>query len=156
MIATKYQMPKLIEKYYLVWVNGPTLLEHPLDKDRFFRFVKACIKYSRRALREGWLRYFLERDLQRRYANDKYREQLIVETVILFQNILDFNKVSFPDHILEMRNPCTVKMALECYYYTDKNGNKRPLHSRDEIEKILRDNFGAFWEEDYRRKYGLT
>ena len=130
MIGTKYRMPKLIEKYYLAWVNGPTLLEHPLDKDRFFRFVKACITYSRQALHEGWLRYFLERDLQRRYPNEKYREQIIIETVILFKDILDFNKVSF-DPILEMRNPYAVKTALECYYYTDKNGNRRPLHSRD-------------------------
>jgi len=136
-------MPKLIEKYYLAWVNGPALLEHPLDKDRFFRFVKACISYSRQTLHEGWLRYFLERDLQKRYANEEYRERIIIEAVILFKAILDFNKVSL-DPILEMRNPYAVKTALERYNYTDKNGNKRPLYSRDEIEKILRDNFGAF------------
>lgn len=64
MMGTEYRMPKLIEKYYLAWVNGPTLLEHALDKDRFLRFVKACIRYSRQALHEGWLRYFLERDLR--------------------------------------------------------------------------------------------
>ena len=154
-MGTKYQMPKLIKRYYLAWVNGPTLLEHPLDRDRFFRFVKACIRYSRQEVHEAWLRYFLEKDLQKRYTNEQYREQLIIEVIILFQAILDFNKVSFPNPILEMRNPYSVMMALESYYYTDKNGNKRPAYSRDEIEKILTDNFGSSWEEDYRRKYGL-
>ena len=154
-MEAKYRMPKLIEKYYLVWVNGPTLLEHPLDRDRFFRFVKACIRYSRQELHEGWLRYFLERDLQKRYTNEQYREQLISEVVILFQHILDFNKVGFPDPVLEMRNPYLVKMALERYYYTDRNGIRKPAYPKDKIEKILTDNFGPSWEENYRRKYGL-
>ena len=96
-VAVKYRMPKLIGKYYLVWINGPTLLEHPLDRDRFHRFVKACIRYSRRELDEGWLRYFLERDLQKRYSNAQYREELITEAVVLFRLILDFNRASFPD-----------------------------------------------------------
>lgn len=155
MVAPKFRMSKLIEKYYLVWINGPTLLEHPLDRDRFFRFVKACIRYSRQELHEGWLRYFLERDLQKRYTNAQYREELITEAVILFQHILDFNKVTFPDPVLEMRNPYAVKLQLQRYYYTDKDGKRRPTYSEDEIEKILKDNFGASWEENYRKKLGL-
>ena len=155
LMVAKYRMPKLIEKYYLVWINGPTLLEHPLCRDRFLRFVKACIRYSRQELHEGWLRYFLERDLPKRYTNAQYREELITELVILFQHILDFNKVSFPDPVLEMRNPYSVKMVLGRYYYTDKDGNRRRVYSENKIEKILTDNFGLSWEEDYRRKYGL-
>lgn len=153
-MRTKYQMSKLIEKYYLAWVNGPTLLEHPSDRDRFFSFVKACIRYSRQKVHETWLRYFLERDLPR-YADEQYREHLILEVIILFQAILDFNEVSFPDPILEMRAPYAVMLALKRYYRTDRNGNKKPAYSKDEIEKILTDNFGSSWEEDYRRKYGL-
>jgi len=148
-------MPRLIEKYYLAWLNGATLLEHPLDRDRFFRFIKACIRYSRQGLHEGWLRYFLERDLCERYTDSEYREKIISEVIIVFQHVLDFNKVSFPDPVLEMRNPYLVKMTLERYYYTGRNGSRRPVYSADEVERILRDNFGSSWKENYRRKYGL-
>jgi len=145
-------MPKLIEKYYLAWVNGPTLLEHPSDRDKFFRFVKACMRYSRQKVHETWLRYFLERDLPKRYADEQYREGLILKVIILFQDILDFNKVSFPDPLLEMRSPYAVMGALKRFYRVDRNGNERPAYSKDEIEKILTDNFGSSWREDYGRK----
>ena len=153
--VTGYRMPKLVEKYYSVWINGPALLGHPLDNGRFYKFVKACLRYSRKRVHEEWLRYFLERDLKERYTNEQYRDELISELMILFQHILDFNRVSFPDHVLEMRNPYLVKMELERYHYIDENGSEKSLHSDSQIERILADNFGASWREDYRRKIGL-
>lgn len=151
MVRAEYRMPELIRKYYLAWVNGPTLLEHPLDKDRFFRFVKACIRYSRQQRHGGWLRYFLENDLQKRYTNGQYSHEYVSEIIILFERLLDFNKVSFPEPVLEMRNPYEVKLRLQSYYFS----NGRAVYTTDEIERILRDNFGSSWEKDYRRKYGL-
>ena len=152
---SEYRMPKLIEKYYRMWANGPTLLEHPSDRDRFYGFVKACIRYSRRRLHGAWLRYFLERDFQKRGPDTEQIDQLISEVVILFEHILDFNKAEFPDHVLEMRNPYTVKLGLGSYLHDDGKGGVRPRYSEKEIERILRDNFGASWEKDYRRRLGL-
>jgi hypothetical protein len=148
-------MSKLIEKYYRRWINGAALLEHILDRERFYSFVKACIRYSRQDIHAGWLRYLLERDLPKRYNNKQYCDEIIQEIVILFEHLLDFNKTYFPDHVLEMRNPYSVLLRLSMYRYTDKDGKKKPYYSDEEIEKILRDNFGPSWEEDYRRKYGI-
>lgn len=32
-----------IEWKYQEWVNGPTLFGHPLDQERFYKFVWACL-----------------------------------------------------------------------------------------------------------------
>jgi len=59
--------------------------------------------------------------------------------VTLFQSILDYNKASFPNHALEMRNPHAVMLALDYH------------NRRAEIEEMLVDNFGPCWREDYRK-----
>jgi hypothetical protein len=158
MMKTNYYMHELIEKYYRVWINGPTLMEHSLDRDRFYRFVKACIRYSKhwnakQDIHGSWLRYFLERDLPKRYTNKQFREKIIREIVILFEDILDFNKTLFPDHILEMRDPYSVMGQLRMQAHIDKDSNRRPIYSDNEIEKILADNFGPSWREGYQRKH---
>ena len=137
MTKKNYYMPELIEKYYKGWINGPTLLEDRLDRDRLYRFVKACIRYSRRHIDTGWLRHFLKRDLAKRYS-EQYRDEIIMEILILFEHIINFNKTSFPDHIFEMRNPYAV--------YGDLRGHGC---SENETEKILRDNFGSSWRKDW-------
>jgi len=140
-----------VRKYYSAWLRGAALFEHPLDRDRFYRFVKACTTYSRQELHGEWLRYFLEIDLQKRYPDERSREQVVIEAVVLFEHILNFNKVSFPDPVLEMGNPYSVSLALQSYTYADG----RRLHSEEDIERILRENFGESWREDYRRRHGL-
>ena len=40
------QVQGLIKEYYDKWINGPTLLDHKLDRERFYRFVKACVNYA--------------------------------------------------------------------------------------------------------------
>ena len=123
MMKTNYYMHELIKKYYTRWINGPTLMEHVLDRERFYRFVKACIRYSRHwkareDIHGSWLRYFLERDLSRRYS-EQYLDEIIHEIVVLFEHILEFNKTSFPDYVLEMRNPYLVSMELRSYRRID-------------------------------------
>lgn len=147
------KMSSLIEKYYLRWVNGPDLFSHPNDCNRFHQFVKACLRYSRRKgdLCGPWLRYFLDRDLRERIVDDQAREEVISEAAILFEHLIDFSNVSFPDHVLEMRNPYLVKLSLEGWVYPDG----RPVYPQEKIETILAENFGESWREDYLKKIGL-
>jgi hypothetical protein len=153
MMETEYYMHELIAKYYRVCINGPTLLDHYLDRERFFRFVKACIRYSKhwnakQDMHGSWLRYFLERDLSARY-NEQHQDKIIHEIIVLFENILEFNKTTFPDHLIEMKDPIQVKWELQRYRRADKNGKQEPYYSDEEIEKILKDNFGPSWRENY-------
>jgi len=147
------KMSSLIEKYYLRWVKGPDLFSHPNDCNRFYQFVKACLRYSRRKsdLCGPWLQYFLDRDLRERIVNLQAREEVILEATILFEHLIDFSKVSFPDHVLEMRNPYKVKAQLEGLFYSDD----RPVYPQEKIERILAEKFGESWREDYLKKIGL-
>ena len=149
MLKSKYKMSKLIEKYYKTWVNGPALLGDINDNERFYRFIKACIHYSKRNINEVWLRHFLERDVKGEPGN-KYSDKKIQEITILFQRILDFHATTFPDHVLEMTNPYLVSLQLHRLRGIDK-----PYLPEEEIEKRITDNFGANWRDDYKKKFGL-
>jgi len=154
MIKDKYYMHELIEKYYKQWIASPTLLGHSLDCERFYKFVKACIRYSKHRsakqdIHGSWLRYFLERDLQNKYQG-QYSDKLIHEAVVLFEHILEFSQTPFPDCLLEMRDPISVFWQLRRYKRTDVDGKETSYYSDDEIEKIMSDNFGLSWREKYR------
>jgi len=138
-MKTSYKMPEMIQKYYRAWINGRTLLEDYADRERFYKFIKACRRYARQNIDVEWLHYFLERDMRKGY-NERYRDESINKILVLFSHILEFNKTIFPDYIIEMKNPYLVYGSLRSYGYSD-----------DKTEKILRDNFGASWRE----KYGL-
>jgi len=139
MMKARYKMPKLIEKYYRAWINDRTLLEIYNDRERFYKFIKACRRYARQNIDVEWLHYFLERDICK-CNNKQYRDEIIHKILLLFFNILEFNKTVFPDYIIEMNNPYAVYFSLRSYKY-----------SNDETENIMRDNFGSSW----RKKYGL-
>lgn len=51
--------------------------------------------------------------------DDEYREDLIQNAVSLFDNLMDFCRVTFPDHVLEMRDPYLVfeRQLLTAWYY---------------------------------------
>lgn len=82
-------MSPRVKEFYLDWVHGPKLFGHPYDEQRFYRFVKACIRYSRVRLSGEWLRPFLEKDLAGR------NEYTVREAIHRFDILLDFNRTSF-------------------------------------------------------------
>ena len=45
MPGKNYMQDNEVSKYYNQWIHGATLFDHPLDRERFFKFVKACINY---------------------------------------------------------------------------------------------------------------
>lgn len=141
----KYRMSPLIRKYYQSWLNGPTLFDHPNDEERFYRFTKACLKYGRKHYDGQWLRYFLRQAPLEKYGDD-YREYLIKEAVSLFDRLMDFGRVSFPNHSVEMRNPHLVANQLRTILKRDRS----PVYSEEEITNILDNNFGTGWNKKSR------
>ena len=145
----KYKMSPLIKKYYESWLNGPALFDHPNDEERFYRFTKACLRYGRKHLNGQWLRYFLRKDLLEKY-DDEYAEYQIQNAISLFDHLMDFSRVSFPDHVLEMRNPYLSAEGLRSILRRDR----KPRYSEEEIHNILNNNFGAGWENKKKMFYG--
>lgn len=147
---SKRRMSPLIEKYYKAWIDGPTLFNHPNDEERFYRFVKACVRYGRKRRNGQWLRHFLEEDLRDKY-DAEYTEQQIQNAVSLFDHLVDYENVSFPDHVLEMRDPYEVEAQLE---RIQKNGGF-PALSEEAVNRILEKNFGSQWKKLWKQKVGI-
>lgn len=136
----KYTMSPLIRKYYESWWNGTTLFDHPNDVERFYRFTKACLRYGRKPVNGQWLRFFLERDL---FNRDDIEEKTIQYAVSLFDNLIDFSKTSFPNHLLEMRNPYLVADELRSIYR--RHGDLR--YPEKEINDIIKKKLGSNWKK---------
>jgi len=146
----KMKMHHLVEKYYSNWLGSTTLLGHPDDRERFYRFVKAYCRYTRKPRNGQWLRYFLERDMLNRYPDKEYTENKIIEIVSLFDYLIDFFKVDFPKPILEMHDPYKVMSEMQ----RKERGDGSKFFSEEEIKATIERNFGKDWKKRYllRRK----
>ena len=136
--APKKKISRIISKYYWNWLNGPKLFGDLSDEQRFYRFVKSCIRYCRSRVDGYWLRGYLEKDLSDKYHDEEYREQIIQKAVSLFDHIVDYENTQFSDHLVEMTNPALVKMQLRSFETFD---GKR-YYSDEQIDKIITKNFG--------------
>lgn len=138
------KMSPIVKKYYSAWIlNSPTFLGHPLDEERFFRFIKSCIRYSRSRIDGQWLRGFLEVDLENQIPTLDSREHIIRKAVSVFDTIIDYEKTRFPDHEVEMKNPYLVKSQLQSW---ERRDGKR-FYSEEKIQSILIKNFGQIRNE---------
>lgn len=121
------KMTPLMRRYYDNWLNSPTLLESPRDADKFYLFVKACIRLARIPRSGSWLRHYLNDDLKGKYSKE-HTEFLINEAVSIFDHIIDFHRVVYPDHMVERRNPVFIKSIMRSVkkadgtrFYTDQD-----------------------------------
>lgn len=135
----KYQISPLTKKYFKQWLACPTPFGSGSDLDCFYRFVKACIRYSRGSRKDGqWFRKILEKE-----ASLKFSDKEISKAISLFEHLIDFHYVDFPRPLVEMREPFIVKSSLEKHY------------PADEVDRIMHRNFGPNWENENRKKMGL-
>jgi len=141
------KMPPVIGRYYRAWINTPALLGHPGDEERFYKFVKACVHYGNKNKRRGggWLRKYLQEDLVGKFEQ-AYLESTIAEAESLFDHLLEYEKVRFPDPLVEMRQPLAVMAELSRWVRED--GSR--LQSDEEIEAFLTRNFGPDWRRRRR------
>ena len=146
----KQHMPQLIEKYYRAWINSSTLFSHPNDEQKFYQFVKACLRYGRKRRNGQWLKYFLEKDLKEKYVDDYYEEQL-QNAILLFDHFMEYERTKFPNHVLEMRNPYLVKQELVSIVKSDGTS----YYSQEAIDKILIKYFGPNWEIEWQENAGI-
>ena len=136
--APKKKMSRIVSKYYYAWINGTILFGDFSDEQRFYRFVKSCIRYCRSRVNGYWLRGYLEKDLPGKFYDTEYREQVIQKAVSLFDHIVDCENTPFPDHLVEMTNPALVKMQLRSFETFD---GKR-YYSDEQMDEIVTKNFG--------------
>ena len=97
---------KGVYEAYDRWINSPTPFEnHYLDRERFYSFVIACVKYVKTEIRfvtkqEAWksidmdiLKEHLYADLSKK--NITGWEDRVYETLIRFETLLEYEKIRY-------------------------------------------------------------
>ncbi|MCK5180550.1 MAG: hypothetical protein KAR32_13555 [Candidatus Omnitrophica bacterium] len=130
-------MSNLVEKYYKSWIGSHPLLGNQNSVEKFYKFVKACLRYGKIFQNGRWLKHFLERDLAKKYYDPKYIEDQKRNIISLFEHLIDFQRTKFPDHLIEMKNPILVKQELRCLERI--NGEK--VYSEEGVESIIKREF---------------
>lgn len=130
------RMTPLMRRYYERWLNTPTLLENPHDEDKFYQFVKACIRYGHKSRSGSWLRGFLEKDIKGLFHED-HAQYLISKAVSIFDHIVEYENVAFPDPMVELRDPTSVRTAMR----SATNANGERFYTDQEIQAFIEQRF---------------
>ncbi len=138
-------MTSLMRKYYKAWLNTTTLLGHPQDVDKFYRFVKACVRYGRTRRCGEWLRPILEEDLANCFPDKEHAERLTDEAISIFDHIIEYEGISFPDPLVELKSVYAVENA----YRRVLNPDGSRFYSDEDIEKFLDKHFGEQRERTF-------
>ncbi len=98
----------LVCETYKRWINGPTLFEHYLDRERFYSFIIACIKNVKyknpfMTKEEAWnsinmdvLKKRLEEDLAGlRERNYTAYEHKLHEILVNIETLIEYEKVRY-------------------------------------------------------------
>ncbi len=104
-MAENYMQDEVVRKYYKQW-TGPvklaaaTLLDHPLDRERFYKFVKACMSFAGNnnvgeKLDTSLLRLHLHDDFKEQFT-EEYYEKITHVIIVLFESLFDYENTAFP------------------------------------------------------------
>lgn len=150
----KIYFSPLVDKYLRHWIEEPTWDSmHPKDMERFYMFLKALQRYSKR----NWFSELKGTLIG--VTKDYYpllEEDQLAKTIDLFLEkarvALNYTKAPFPNHVVEMRNPFEVRSSLTTSKYLDAEGNEQTLYSIEQVEEILIKNFGENWREAFWKR----
>ena len=140
---------KIVDRYFLQWIALPTWDSmHSMDMERFYQFMKAMKRYSRK----HWTTRFHQSivkaaaELHPR-SSEKYIHKMADFFLQTAGTIFEYESASFPDPLVEMRNPYEVDLYLRTLRIYDSEGNAQYMYTGEEIERILEDNFGSDWRK---------
>jgi len=93
-----YMIDETVRKYYEAWARSPTT--HPLDRQRFYQFVKACINHVGhgdlgRKLDISYLKLSLYDSFHDEY-NEEYYDEFVHDIAVLFEHLRDYEDTAFP------------------------------------------------------------
>jgi hypothetical protein len=134
------KLSKVVGRYFDAWICRDTWDSfHPLDNQRFYRFVKAVARYSRRPP--------LPRDIKtlivERRGGDRRITAALSKTadkfVDLYQTLLEYEKTrGFPDALIERTN-------IVRYYLRLTSGSGSNHHH---INRMMTDVWGKDWRAE--------
>jgi hypothetical protein len=144
---------KIIDRYFLSWICPDTWATyHPLDMERFYKFVKAIKRYARSNYGPKIYKNIIKAARKEHPGLDEgHIREMAEDFSSIVHKILDYELTPFPDPIVEMRNPYEVSLRLRSIQRADKKGDLRPFYTDKQVEEILDKNFGPDWRERSRQ-----
>jgi hypothetical protein len=131
------RMSKVVGRYFDAWIvlNSWDSF-HPLDLQRFYRFVRAVTRYSRKPLTPANLRHLI----RARWKEQRSAGALahaIAGYMEKYETLLDYKKTpGFPDPLIERRSIVKFYGRL-----TSQQGSNR------HVERIMSNAWGKDWRE---------
>jgi hypothetical protein len=145
---------EMIDRYFLAWIRIDTWhTAHPSDMERFYKFVKALKRYSRKKSALN-ISENIKKAVREHHPNfnEDYLDEMAQDFSSTVFQILDYEKAPFPDPLVEMNDPYAVSLHLGTLRKYDSNGRSMPLYSEEQIEKFLVRHFGKDWEERWNER----
>ena len=94
-MGENYMKDPVVREHYEKWVHREVPLgTNKLDREYFYRFVKACVRYAgkgnlRRKLDTDLLKLSLYDDWRERYPEKVY-DEMIYKAAVLFETLLSY------------------------------------------------------------------
>jgi hypothetical protein len=144
---------KIVDRYFMRWISPDTWhTHHPLDMKRFYGFVKALRRYSRK---RGSPRLRANIIMAAKIKHPELDEECLEERADYFSSlahkILDYESTPFPDPLVEKTNPHAVAISLGMIQKVDEHGRPHPAYTQEQIDNRLAEMFGDDWRERYRK-----
>jgi hypothetical protein len=98
MAVKNYMDDETVRKYYQTWALSPTT--HPMDMEKFYKFVKACVRFAGhedlgRKLDITYLRAHLYDSFHDKYT-EEYYDKFTHKIVVLFEHLRDYEDTTLP------------------------------------------------------------
>jgi hypothetical protein len=136
---------KVVDRYFRQWIALPTWDSmHPMDLGRFYQFLKAIKRYSRKHWATRFHQSVVEAATEFHPRLDKEHVHRMADFFLeTARTIFEYESAPFPDPLVEMRNPHEVSLYLRTLRVYDNDGNVQYRYTSEEIEQILKENFGS-------------
>lgn len=131
-------LSRVVGRYFEAWISHDTWdSHHPLDKERFYRFVKAVARYCRRKpLSPREIKECIERRWRGRRAATAL-SKMADHFVELYQTLLAYEKTRhFPDPLIERTDIVRYHLALSA----------RSGHDEAHINLVMANVWGHDWQ----------
>lgn len=137
------KLSRVVNRYFEAWISQNTWnSSHWLDNERFYRFVKAIIRYSRRKPTENDIRYKIM-EIYKGKLDEEFLYEEAERFTYKYSIILAYERTKdFPNPIIEKNNIFSYYFHLRPHYH---NNTK-------ELERIMAEVWGKEWKKKLEEK----
>ncbi len=143
----KTRLSQIIARYFDAWICQDTWdSRHPLDDQRFYRFVKAVARYSRRQPRPSDIKNLIVQKRSAGHASSDLRK-VADEFVELYETLLKYEKTrGFPDALIERADIVRFYLRL----------TRGPDPNTQHVFESMKDAWGDEWRTKLDREIDIA